>query len=1278
MLDLKTLVRSLLLASCALIAIAHAAPYVYMPPGQRMDAESWKQLPPGSPVADPLARGGKAVLLKRDGPGMRNPMRLERTWYALSVWARCPREGVYMPPAYLELTVGKTTHRVRVRYNLDRNAYLPGYGTNCFIDKHKGYDIVKANKDGQERAKVYVQVPNGQDRWYGENTRIYFPVDVAGDCTLELKLGARSHVDLLVDRVELRDVLAHLTPGATKKQRVLVSEEELKAWRKLCGRDARARALVEETRKRVAGQLALPDEHIWQSVPPPHMPRSQQAGPCPIHGEKVFRAGGGIANPWLGSRLRYHVKCPVGGEEYPTNAYEKGDMTSGKYPDDGWGAYFADNDGTRVRERNALFVGRRVYTKWQGLTTTVHSLARQYVVTGEEKLAHKAAVMLAAIAYYYPGYDYRFQSSLTFTGYGRGGIVGSDVPVAGPIPQVHYNGWGCGKIFYSGWTGGHFEYRMMAAYDLLFPAIIKDQALLKFVGSKLPWVRTFDDLRELFDRYLLAVYSDALIRGQARSANSGWESSAAGMGAIQDGREAERILSRLFSRSHLDGTESGGFQDAIVNMLSREGVGLIYSPMYLFGWAKGLNAVSGRLPRIADEDLRKRYSVSGAAVGSRIQAMPEFARNIRVAGQFLPNVGDTSRAQAHTSDHFLAEVWPMFVQRWRRLREPQDAALALRFAPRSELLMGYADDVAALEADAKKAGGDLQQPSRVIGGYGAVVLESGLGQPDPSKKGAVFLPFGMGWGHSHRDTLNLELFAKGYRVLPDKGRLHGSTIYHNVVQVDRTGMATWGQGARFGWLNHFAPGEGVRFADLGARPHLYAKLDRYRRAVAYVDAPGDNQYVFDVFQVDGGNEHALGLHGPPHSAFVSTPKLGPGGKLAKATYAAGRAKNPLQAAGGIAGPVALDWKFVFGRTTRETRETDVHMRAKVWGGEGGSLVGADITGDIPFDIRCVHLVRQGKGLFSNYVTLMDPYEKTPFVKSSRRLAARGKHAARAAALEVSFGTGRRDVLVYNGGAPGRDTALAAIPVDPVHAGDLKLQGVFGYVARDAKGTITRAALVGGARLDAPGLALTAERAEYACRVTGMDYSTGDILLDTPLPTDANLAGSVAVIGTPERSRAYEIARISPDGRRIRVKGSALVYQSTVEGVDAARGLVHVQFPTYMCRCDPNYYDGLFATNETRSNLWRVRRVHKDEATQWHLARDIVLGPVSARRGEYRIASRLSEGAFTDADGDGRKLMYIYEIGPGQTLKITTAVHAVRGGDGRLRVTANVPFRVQGK
>ena len=82
------------------------------------------------------------------------------------------------------------------------------------------------------------------------------------------------------------------------------------------------------------------DDEIFALVPAITIPRKWSVDPtatCPVHGTAI-RARSGFY-PWLVDfeQHPYRVKCPVGGELYPSNDFAAGDMTSGDYPDDGSG-----------------------------------------------------------------------------------------------------------------------------------------------------------------------------------------------------------------------------------------------------------------------------------------------------------------------------------------------------------------------------------------------------------------------------------------------------------------------------------------------------------------------------------------------------------------------------------------------------------------------------------------------------------------------------------------------------------------------------------------------------------------------------------------------------------------------------------------------------------------------------------------------------------------------------------------------------------------------------
>ncbi len=138
------------------------------------------------------------------------------------------------------------------------------------------------------------------------------------------------------------------------------------------------------------------------------------AAPCT--GTEIFQKG---LYSWIIDFDRpFKVKCPIGGEEYPSNdfaAYLATGMKdrsrlSGGYADDGWG-WHKPGDETPA---NYWFVA--YYAQWGMMNFLRRSLASRKPPTGTENpaqarvYAHKCAVLLWQLAKHYPDYDYAKQS----------------------------------------------------------------------------------------------------------------------------------------------------------------------------------------------------------------------------------------------------------------------------------------------------------------------------------------------------------------------------------------------------------------------------------------------------------------------------------------------------------------------------------------------------------------------------------------------------------------------------------------------------------------------------------------------------------------------------------------------------------------------------------------------------------------------------------------------------------------------------------------------------
>src|ERR1051325_6293653 len=124
----------------------------------------------------------------------------------------------------------------------------------------------------------------------------------------------------------------------------------------------------------------------------------------------------------------------------------------------------------------------------------VKSYAAMYRNTGDERYARKGAILLARLAYMYPCFDWSYQS-----------VEG----LAWDRPDAIHARWGR-IVLYGAGMESQIEIPLYEAYDLLFDYIRTNQELATFVGTKVPWIKSPEDLRRMIDRNLLTLGAESL------------------------------------------------------------------------------------------------------------------------------------------------------------------------------------------------------------------------------------------------------------------------------------------------------------------------------------------------------------------------------------------------------------------------------------------------------------------------------------------------------------------------------------------------------------------------------------------------------------------------------------------------------------------------------------------------------------------------------------------------------------------------------------------------
>ncbi len=241
------------------------------------------------------------------------------------------------------------------------------------------------------------------------------------------------------------------------------------------------------------------DEWIWQSMPSTTIGRTVTVGDdpfrvpklgCPVHGPEIY--GVEAYYPWVVDcdKLPYKLKCPIGGETYPSNDFAAGDFTSGDYPDDGSGCL---KDGTP-------YYFMRLYTHYAYntlLQPAIKSFGRAYSVTGDKRYAHKAAVCLLKEAYEYPNADDR-KDRTYISGYEHGSGMITDVV------------WSAGALVASA-----------TSYDEILPALDGDQELVDFARQQIPEITSIDDVKLYIEDHLFRPGIQAILDGRILP-NVGW------------------------------------------------------------------------------------------------------------------------------------------------------------------------------------------------------------------------------------------------------------------------------------------------------------------------------------------------------------------------------------------------------------------------------------------------------------------------------------------------------------------------------------------------------------------------------------------------------------------------------------------------------------------------------------------------------------------------------------------------------------------------------------
>jgi len=903
-------------------------------------------------------------------------------------------------------------------------------------------------------------------------------------------------------------------PAGAKSARTFYTEARMAAVRANLARYPWARDLQRSYLAEAEAWARRDDAFLRALVIPPQVPRCYDVHNlgCPVHGLEVNRHG---LYRWEYTLDRpFKIRCPVGGEEYPSNDFaaflasgmRDRTLLTGDYPDDGWG-WNKPGDN-----RNYWFVA--YYAHWsmqRELRSALSSLARGALLSEDpeaaRRFAHKCALLLWQLAVYYPDYDYNTQSREARE---------HDRSYTGRITNM---------IWEVNWAD-----TCALAYDAVWPFLREDRELQQIAGLDGP----------ALDRYI----RDRLLRTMARDITSGNGRNRGNYGAHQqalvrlalaldeseESPTSQEMIRWVLANPQPVTDSDMGLVDALENLVYRDGMPP-ESPSYNTIWTAGAAEIAAALADRAGPLLAR----------PRFRRLLLWHYDLLLAGRFHPPLGDSGDLFGRAG-RLSPNVRRLALQHFpdprlvADLRTHPGEDRDLFAEPEEDLVARFPETSAPPEIP----------PSRLFPAYGLALLQSG----NPGQTTALALHYGSWVHHAHRDQLTLLLFAHDNALLCDVGYpeqtdafnhrrfgIWSNTIAHNTVTVDARG-----QDRGPGQLQAYEPNGFAQVAEASCA--AYPQVSLYRRAVMLVQATPEQSYVFDVFRVRGGKQHDWALMGPP-ADFACVPPLGPvqeQGTLAgpevpyEQFYDDPALKDPPLGSvsysgyrgsgfqffvhvqrGRLAGRAVAEWKLIAPRPGQPERPWQgIGVRSHLVG-EGEELIAADCQPQryqqMPEWIKYLIRRRTGEDLQSAFVSVHEPYRGTPWIEQVTA-AKLEPNDGQAVAVLVRLRSGERHYCFHS--------------LQPEHPywvdGKLRVEGQAACLVLGRTGQPVRAMLLNGRALTYGPLHLQGAGRRRS-RIRRVDYARGVIELADPVVGEDLRPGQTVLVRSPGGSESVTLQRV---------------------------------------------------------------------------------------------------------------------------------------------------------
>jgi len=545
--------------------------------------------------------------------------------------------------------------------------------------------------------------------------------------------------------------------------------------------------------------------------------------------------------------------------------------------------------------------------------------------------------------------------------------------------------------------------------------------------------------------------------------------------------------------------------------------------------------------------------------------------------------------------------------------------------------MFYAQDL-----DRRDAPSSLPTGPTLLGGRDLAILRSGSG----ADRRAALVRDGCTLPHGHDDILSLLLYGKGRDLSYEIGYgIFGTPVHvgwnqrqacHNLVVVDEDVHRPAGQFRKTpgGGVILFGQEGPVSVVEMdGLESRTGEGLSMYRRAVAQVDISAEDAYWVDVFRVVGGGQHDYIFHGSwgqdEENDFGAA-----GIELSKPEVWTLAGLNPAHRGASFDKP-GWSWgeRIVPGEFIKDMDDPSEQIGGRGWMPPPGNGYGflhdvrtATATGPyraewrdlVPDDTRLrmvslpqgetqvitalgptldgkhrMHYViarRSGDaGLESRFVSVFVPYRGDCPVRSVEEVPLSPRDPM-AVCVKVTLADGRVDYVLS---APDVDSRSAEID------GKVRIafQGTYALVrTRDQQAESLH--LFSGTRLECGDKSIRLPASSLEAEIVAIDENARTITINAAAD---GLQGRVALIrskGSPRRS-AYNIAAAKPaaDGVVLSLQCLDLVQARGVLDADPVGSAISSRVPVpfgYTIGTPTRYFDGAPIRNTRTGRLSRVR------------------------------------------------------------------------------------------